>query len=324
MLDKTQWCHLYNTGMSSTKIAKQFSVSVPTVLKYLRNNVELRTSQKSLIFNVPINEILSKFDSKISVSKLAKEYNYTVTGMSNLLKSNNRIILRPEDYCVNDWSFILDNRELYLYWLGWMLSDGCIYYKFKNGRNRGIMTYLGVHINDIKILELFRSIINPNLKISLIGDNFARINISIPRKYADIVELYGLIRHKSLILKPTDTLQKLTKSEFFQMLIGYIEGDGHINVKNIKSRNNHYKILNIGITCGSKEWLEWINEKFIKFGYKSRKLQSNWRINSKNQKYISTYDYRIAGSDAVRLYKELMKCKYHLLNRKWNKGLSFL
>ena len=319
MIDKSTWVEQYTNGSSSNTIAKNSNVTSMTVLKHLKQcGVQIRTFSATTTFNVPINDILNKFDDGMSVSKLAIEYGYSITGMSNLLKRNSRIVLKPEDISTNDWSFIESNRQLFLYWLGWMLSDGCIHHRKRDGRSRGITAYLTTIESDKFILEFFRDIINKNQKLKT-QHNVSRLDLSMPRKIAIDLEDYGLIPAKSLILKPTEKLNDLSRSEFMQLLVGYIEGDGSVGIKRLKSRKNVYNTLSIGIACGSRDWLDWINTRLIEFGYKSRAISHKVTINKRDSSHNGCYDYRVVGSEAVMLGNELMKCKHHMLDRKWSR-----
>lgn len=327
-IDKSKWVIMYNEGQSATKIARKYNVTPRLVYKYFEDiNLSRRTSAESMMFNVPINNILSEFDNGISVSKLASKYRYSITGMSKLLKQQGRIIKQPQDVRTSDWSFVYNKRELFLYWLGWMLSDGCIHFRSKDGRTRGVVTYLTTQYGDVKILEFFRDHIDPARAI-IRYRNATRLDLSIPRKEANHVAEYGLIPAKSLILKPTQRLIELSRREFMQLLVGYIEGDGTVRIQHIKSRQHVYDALSVGISCGSRAWLNWINAKLVSYGYKSRTISrrtvtSNFGRSGTPKTYNGCYDYRIVGSEAVKLCKELLSCQYHQLDRKWDKVRLF-
>ncbi len=327
MINKSTWIEQYLNGTSAISIAKTFNVTPRTVYVHLKkHNIKMRTFKATKMFNVPITEILAKFDSGYSVSRLAKEYDYSITGMSHVLKREGKLVIRPEDTNRSNWSFLYEDRNLFLYWLGWMLSDGCVYNNRQNGRSRGWKTYLTVTKSDKHILEFFRNIINKDREL-WVRNNATRLDLSISKPNVDKLRDYGLVPAKSLILQPTDLLNELSREEFMQMLIGYIEGDGSISIKHIKRKKYVYPVLSIGISCGSKLWLEWINEKLISYNYKQRAISSKRTKKKFNgelvPEYISCYDYRVAGKEAVMLYDELIQCEHHRLSRKWDKGSAF-
>lgn len=311
---------MYSAGESTYEIAKICNVS-PAAVRHslLKYGTEMRSGAQTKTFNLPIVEILIKFDAGASCRELAKQYGYTVSGMSSILHRNSRKPIIPKTS--NDWSFIHNNRQLFLYWLGWMLSDGCISY-----RKNGVRTTLTVHKNDSYINEFFRDAINCDRMLHCPrGKNISRLDANISRADADYLASWGLVPRKSLILKPTENLTELNRPDFMQMLSGYIEGDGTVRAGWVKSGKYKYYVLHIGITCGSATWLQWINYNLIGFGYKSRTIRpkkrkaKDWSCNNSN-----CYDYRISGSEAVSLASEILNCKYHLLGRKWDKTADFV
>lgn len=318
---------LYESGVSTNKIAKMLDITPRAVLNSLNKmGVNIRSSRESLTINTPKNEIVNDYKSGLSCSKIAKKYNRSITGISNILKLEGINVLRPEDTTTYNWSFIYNNSNLFMYWLGWMLSDGCIYHCKAAGRNRGIMTYLCT--NDKYILEFFRDKIDKARKVVTKGKNnkMYRLDISIPRKDAEFISQFGLIEAKSLVIKGTDKLVNLSRNDFIQMFAGLIEGDGDIKFQQMKSKLHTYPVLSIRLHSGSKEWLEFISNKLDSFGYKKRKILGPRKhytdfggTYNEKREYISGYSYSISGKDAINLGKEILNCKYHLLDRKWNK-----
>lgn len=319
---------LYESGVSANKIAKLFGITPRAVLNSLsKMNVSIRTSKESLVLNTPKNEIVNDYKSGLSCTKIANKYNRSITGISNILKSEGINVLRPTDIITYDWSFIYNDKDLFMYWLGWMLSDGCIYHKFTI-RNRGIITYLCT--NDKHILEFFRDKIDKARKIVTKGksNKMYRLDISIPRKDAEYLETFGLVPAKSLIIKSTEKLRNLARDDFMQMFCGLIEGDGDVKLQQMKSKAHTYPVLSIRLHSGSKEWLEFIADKLNDFGYSKRKIlgpfkhYTDFGAYKEKREYTSGYSYSISGADAVNLGREIINCKYHLLDRKWDKVIK--
>lgn len=312
-------CGMYNAGNSIGRIARHCGVCSHSIRDYLlRRGVKMRSHTPACRLTTnEVEDLVSKFDSGVSIRKLATIYKYTPSGVSFILSRHGRFGESPKTEA--DWSFIYDVNDLFLYWLGWMLSDGCIHHVHKGGRNRGISAGLTVKRADSHILEFFKSFIHQRIKINC-QKNAATLAIALPREHTDYLSSYGLVQRKSLILAPTELLNSLTRKEFMQMLGGYIEGDGTVNIKCLKSRSHRYKCLSVGITCGSRRWLEWINYKLMLFGYKSRKIYVKV---SKKYPRSTGFDYRVVGAEAVRLADELMQNKYALLNRKWDNARQY-
>lgn len=67
------------------KTGKYFNISAVTVKNILdRNNIQKRT--KGGIYALPEEEIINKYQSGISTTLIAKEYNVTIHTITNLLE----------------------------------------------------------------------------------------------------------------------------------------------------------------------------------------------------------------------------------------------
>jgi hypothetical protein len=228
--------------------------------------------------------------------------------MSLLLQRHGRSPIRPEDTVVSDWSFVNEESMLFFYWLGWMLADGCIRFIKRDGRNRGIITYLTVHNNDTNILTFFRDHIQASAIVHPKKDNCVRLDLRVPRLIAIELQNWGLCERKSHEFKMIPKLSMITNNQFLQLLCGLIEGDGSVNTKLIKSKKHLYPVPTIGLV-NHISLITWVADRLTHLGYAARKICS--------QK--GCYSYRIAGLDAHKLHAELMVCPYHLLNRKWSR-----
>jgi len=317
-MNKAEWIEAYNNGLSAYAIARLSHVTPPVIYKHLHKmGVSCRSNSSSHIKTGSLDKILKQFNEGISVTKLASEHGYSITGMSELLKRNGiSTITAPQNK--GDWSFINVKQQLFFYWLGWMLADGCIYHKRRDNRNRGVSAILTVHRNDNHILEFFRDIIYPQQKIHVVKkNNCNRLDLSIPRHVAMELETWGLIPNKTYEFKITSNLQHLSDDQFCQFLIGFIEGDGSIGILNLKSRKTIRKVPRVRICSGSQVLIEWLRERITQFNIPPRKIYTKPR-----SKYYAAYE--IAGSDAIKLYKILITYKYKLLNRKWDRLEEFL
>ena len=309
---------LYENRTPTEQIAKMSGLGRTTIYRIIHKHSKARTISEAAqkVNENQLKEILKSFDAKVSIRKLAKQYNYSTCGMSLLLKRNNRKVLRPQDVVQRDWSFIQTTNDLFLYWLGWVLTDGCIKYIRKENRDRGVVVDVSAHKRDKYILEFFRDIIQPTSKFSE-HNNCIKLYITIDRLSAQLLHEWGLVPRKSLILKPTPRLNNLTDQEFCQLLCGAIEGDGSIDARTLKSKRHQYRMLRIRICSASSQFIGWIRQRLYQLGFKKRKITGN---NAKDSKY----DYAISGKDAIRLSKLLLNCKYHLLKRKWDRCNEFL
>lgn len=298
----------YKTGLSINKLSSKYNKHPSTISRYLRaSNTQIRSNAEAHTI-IDIKTIKDEYLAGRSLSYLARRYGFTITGISKSLKRNG-ITIRQQTI-TSDWTFIVNKSPLFFYWLGWMLADGCIKSIIRGGRNRGISSWLVVHKNDIHILEHFRDIIKPSSKIKIRNNNCAVLSLPIPRYIYNILLQYGLIPNKTYKFNTTDQLLQLTKEQFMQLLVGFIEGDGSIDNRLMKSKNNYYRMLRIRFT-GNNKLLIWIIDTLYNYGFTKRKL-----LPKSNPQFS---EYAIAGKDAVRLSQLLLTCKYHRLSRKWDK-----
>lgn len=302
---------LYNSGISSTKISKLVGLTRRVVLLRLKDKVEIRPKNIRNCRIFDLTKLLNEYNSGLSLSQLSKKYNMSITGVSANIKRQNGVI-RPYNVNNNNWSFINEQKELFFYWLGWMLADGCVCERFSGGRKRGIISFLTVHKNDIHILNFFKDIIYKNTKIRKIkGKNCVRLDLAMQREIFNNVKTWGLIPNKTYEFKMTKRLNDISEDEFFQLFIGIVEGDGNVDCRKMKSKKYYYKVHRIRTTT-SKRLISWIRQKLWEYGYDKRK------INIFKHTKVCT-GYTICGKDAIRLSERLNKCEYHLLNRKWDR-----
>lgn len=251
--------------------------------------------------------LIEQYNSGISANKLSKIHNMSITTITNRLKKAN-IKMRCHD-SNNDWSFINKKDDVFFYFLGWGISDGCIYHKFRNGRNRGITYILTVHKNDIHILNFFHDLIKCHNKLAT-NQNCKQFVSSIPREYADKLSDWGLVQRKTYEFTVTDNLKNMTKKQFMQFLVGFIEGDGNVTPLKISNKwCKNYISPRIRICSGSSLLINFLRDELTKYGHGQRKLESRGSNN---------YTYSITGKNAINLANDLLKCEYKLLNRKWD------
>lgn len=317
MFDKR--VEMYKSGMSCYEIAKTENVSVNSIYPYLkRRGVLMRTNSESHLKTDDLSGILIKYDAGTSCSKLASEYGYTISGISHLLKQNGRTVVVPK--AAGNWQFIVDKTSLFYYWLGWMLSDGCIYYKKKDGRNRGVKIWLGLQPGDEHILQFFLTKTGAG-KIKDVHScgygggkpkylSMRRWETQIPREMAEIVSSYGLIPNKTYNFEPTQYLLNMSRHNFMQFLAGFTEGDGATDRRMMKSRKHAYQMDRIRWT-GSPKLMKFIKDKLVEFGYKDRKILAIPES--------FACEFGIAGLEATKLINELKQSEFCLLDRKWNR-----
>ena len=309
-----EWIEAYQNGLSTYQIADKYNTNPQRVRRRLRKlGVKLRSTSEAMTINAPTEKIIADFDSGMSARKIAAKYNYTITGLTDLLKRHSRNVQTPKTKA--DWSFIHNDRAFFLYWLGWMLTDGCINYRRAGGRNRGIVISFSTQSGDRHVAEYFRSRIYPACTIVEINCNAVQLSISIPRTDAHCLGSWGFTPRKSRDMHITANLQTLTGDDFWQFLTGVIEGDGCV------TRNG-----TVEVTSGSKPWLEFISKRLISMGLSSHSIgnqpRSKQPMTSKQMDYMDSFRLRIHLGDSAIIRNKALACKYHLLTRKWLKPIT--
>jgi hypothetical protein len=168
-----------------------------------------------------------------------------------------------------------------------MLTDGCIY-----ERKHGITCSLGC--KDYNIIKFFRDNISPNRKIYN-NKGFYLLSFPITSEQMCELEIWGLVKKKSLILSASEKLRDLPDNYFYQLLVGMIEGDGSV------LNTTKYRKIYI---YGTRNICEFLRDRT-----KSGIICKNRTI------YRNTW----GSLQADRLLMMLKKSKYMLLNRKWDK-----
>ena len=288
-----EWIELYESGRSLKSIADAFGTYPNSVLRFLKRHDIARRTTSEAASSLPSDKIIQDYKAGQSARQIAGELGSTVTSITDLLKRHGIAVSVPSTRC--NWSFLYNDHDLFAYWLGWMLSDGYICYKKAGGRDRGVVVGLTVERKDEHIVCFFRDKINPHATLSS-RQNAQQLILSIPRADAEFLGAWGLVERKSLILKPTRNLIEANDRFFYQMLVGYVEGDGSVSQRGGS------------IVCGSKGWL-----KFIAKRLKHPKIRS---ITPHNGSWRLRFG-KLALNDLVAAL-DTLGIKHRLLKRKWD------
>ena len=138
------------------------------------------------------------------------------------------------------------------YWLGWLISDGCVY--------KGRVT-LQVQEKDLEVIEAFKVFLGGKVVIKKITHSKSKkigYRIDFRRKEVEKKLIsYGITPKKSLTLKLNTPLN-------FPMLLGIFEGDGCFIFLGPKKTQGR-----LFITSGSKDFLKQIQEFLLFHGIDS-------------------------------------------------------
>ena len=181
------------------------------------------------------DELVKKFD--ISIPTIIKIFNkyHVVRYTKSRLYSPNLV----EDY------FNTIDSQLKAYFLGLIITDGCIY--SKNGRTPSVS--LTLQKNDAYLIDRFIKEIHSNKVVTTDGRGCCEVAINSSKMVSDLHK-YGVQERKSLqAIFPSN----LPIDYYPSLLRGIIDGDGSISFYARKGRKCHTKAIRL---CSG-------NEKFL-------------------------------------------------------------
>lgn len=204
------------------------------------------------------------------------------------------------------------------YYAGFIAADGCI----KNYKNY-ITFAIKLSIKDEQIINNFIKELNYEGKKSYCfaksphSDNiskFCYIQIQCFQKNAEnLKKYYNIIPQKTKRLAPTNLINKYLNWSF---IIGLIDGDGCIGIKN-NNINNNWKSIYLNISSSSQFIIKWLKEIFDKF-FPSEKYSMTKKIaNIGFHKEDSYYRITLNGLRAAIILDYLSKFPVPKLSRKW-------
>lgn len=194
--------------------------------------------------------ILKRYkEGPITINQLSLEFGVSAPSIIKILnfyrvKRYTKVqLFSPQ---LNERFFQEIDSEEKAYFLGLIISDGCIY---KKGDKQNILS-ITLQEEDKYILEKFVKIINSNKQVTSDGRGCSEINILSDLIVSDL-EQYGLTENKSL----HTIFPKNIRKEFYPHLIrGLIDGDGSFAFYARPNRKSHTK--NISLCQGNEQFLK--------------------------------------------------------------------
>ena len=219
---------------------------------------------------------------------LGKKYDVYASTIAKIL-SRHGVDTRDSRESVGYKEVNIPNSDsmLFFYFLGLILTDGWIY-------ERKYSRTIGFGSKDHETVEYLRDHISPGRTI-YDDKGFHRLLLPITEDQRLELAGWGVIKQKSLKLAPTDKLKSITDDQFFQLLVGLIEGDGTCFVSGKGFRTIYL--------YGTKPICE----------YALRRAGSGHLIKSKTI-WRATWTSKAAD----KLYDRLMQCEHRSMKRKWD------
>ncbi len=251
-------------------------------------------------------EIIEKYLNGESVLALSKEYQCGTSTIQSRLDGNNIPKIsqakRNNPDLIENYFETIDNKYK-AYWIGWLLTDGCIY-------NENIS--ISLQQRDKHILDLFQTDLGLYNHVIPFQQKYYQFNLGSKIMCQDLAQ-YGIVPNKTLTLKfPTNIPEQYET----HLLRGMFEGDGGLTIgmatRFYKHRNKSYTkpYRELSFT-GTYDMCEGFQNTLLKYVDMSPKnITHNHAI------------YRIrwhSAEEISKIYNVLYQdCDDHYLIRKYN------
>lgn len=216
--------NLYKNGMKVNDIASQYNVHPNTIKVILSKCGLTKKDRKGLLDLLDIQKIESLYKDGWSTKNIANQLNVSAESIRRVLKRNG-IERRHSLYSVNDHYFDIIDTQDKAYFIGLLWADGC------NDVDKNLIT-ITLQERDKHILDSFNDIIENTRPLYFVNKSAKNPNWSdcyaltiISEHMSNVLESYGMVRAKSLVLEFPHWLDKSLLPHFFR---GYMDGDGHI------------------------------------------------------------------------------------------------
>lgn len=263
-------------------------------------------------------KIVEFYKSKpMTITNVAKKFGYCNPTIMKILdeyhiKRYNKVQLYSPN--LNENYFHNIDTEYKAYFLGLILTDGCIY----NTKGRQSLVSLTLQNQDKYLLECFVKEIKSNKKITSDNRGCSEINI-LSNNMVDDLKRYGLHERKSLdIMFPNNI-----KNELYPHLIrGILDGDGSVSYYAKPNRRTHSKAIRF---CkGNSKFLEdMVDYLYDNIGIDKVNI---YHEKDKYQTYKNTWSIRYSKKESMKklieyIYDDAhiyMKRKKHLCDLIYN------
>ena len=201
-----------------------------------------------------ISEILELYNAKTPISKIAKKYNVYHHNVVTILKkykdySPSSISLKNINYFSNI------DTQIKAYLLGFIAADGALV-------NEELT--ITIHNKDRIILDVIKYELESTNDIQVIRHNdvdHVRFTTKNTQIYQDIIK-YGILPNKSLSM--TNIIENIPKEFRYSFILGYFDGDGSINVREVFYDKNYTRKQQIQIRATKEFALGIVKELDIK------------------------------------------------------------
>lgn len=248
----------------------------------------------------------------LTIKELSNKYDIKYTTLYYGFKRNgfNIKVNQSRDrqkYNVNRKYFDKIDTEDKAYFLGLLMSDGCI----TKGSKKTPRLLLKLHKDDKYIIEIFRDLIIPNKPLQ-IDKNSMRLEISDPDLVESLIDK-GFKYNKTKFGEVFPIMHKNLQRHFIR---GFFDGDGSIS----KPRKNRNLQVQVNICCSNRDFL--LKTQSVLKNYHIETILTEEQRETKNmfRLIFSTHNSR------CKLYKFMYNniCENYKLNRKFIKFKKYV
>lgn len=220
-----------------------------------------------------ISKILELYDAKTPISHIAKMYNVYPQRISNILRKYSEYT--PQTLSLKNTRYFQNiDSHTKAYLLGFIAADGAI-----------VKRELTITIaqKDRIILDVIKSELESTNDIQEIKTdiiNHVRFTTSNNDLYNDLLNL-GIVPQKSLIMK--NIIENVPKEFRNSFILGYFDGDGSINVREVFLDKRYSRKAQIQIRATKEFALGIVKEFNIKNYYITNETMPSLVISSKEE-----------------------------------------
>jgi hypothetical protein len=225
MLNADEIIDKYQEYHSLGKVSQYYGCDRHTLSKWIKqNNIDIKLKQK-----IPMNiqqKIIEAYNTTPS-TELAEKYNITVSAVNGIWYKNGLRGKSPRIYHILNENFFSVQTNDMAYFCGLIGSDGCIY---TSQDTRSDILSITLQQQDKYILTVFTEKLQTNKPIQeSIRNNKVYCNLQISsQQICDDLRKIGLDNNKTY----KNTIANIDKIFMFDLIRGYIDGDGTIQYTN--------------------------------------------------------------------------------------------
>lgn len=305
---------LYADGLTARAIGRMYGATHTMVVKVLRAaNIPITTTCRpkvpKLVGNV--DELVRRYEAGESTVELARAFGVTQGSLSTVIKKAGVVIREVRESCrtttIDHTAFDVRSPEM-LYWLGILITDGCVQRSKTHDSWRITLT---LKLSDRHHVERFRDFVKSDAAIATGGPKnhtmgehtiqstgFASVKVT-SKPIAMRLSEFGVIPKKSLIAKAGGGVE--LSRDFWR---GCVDGDGFLSWH----QNKQDRIPMIGL-CGSEDLVR-------QFECYAKSIAPS--IKATSRRGATVWNFRVAGEAAIALIRHLYRDGDVSLPRKYS------